>query len=240
MPRYLTIDSPSAGQHHKESCIMAPRMLLWAKEPVLNTALQSVGSQHPSSLCTSSHNLWNPFLPTLIRLFSKAESPLTASSVLGTESHIACLYFKASKRQKKKKTQHPKNQLFWLLILGAKRPSIVWSPWLKGMAVIGSWPAQHTLLPCPLQYLEVFLYPKLQDINICKSFWVFPGRKHYRRQQNQYYLYRSHYYELELHTVTVIKHYPGGHWKTWTKSCNTGWNKNKKGGSLSDGLMLSL
>lgn len=120
MPRYLTIDSPSAGQHHKESCIMAPRMLLRAKEPVLNIALQSVGSQHPSSLCTSSHNLWNPFLPTLIWLFSKAESPLTASSVLVTESHTACLYFKASKWQKKKNTT-PKKAIIFITHFGCKK-----------------------------------------------------------------------------------------------------------------------
>lgn len=44
-----------------------------------------------------------------------------------------------------------------------------------------------------------------------KGFQVFPGRKHYRRQQNQYYLYSSHYYKLELHAVAVIKRYPGDH-----------------------------
>lgn len=57
----------------------------------------------------------------------------------------------------------------------------------------------------------------------------------FRKQRNPYYLYRSHYYKLELHTVTVIRRYPGDHWKTWTKSCNTlGWNPNTKGNRHSD------
>lgn len=74
MPGYLTISSAGTEQHRMESRVMAPRMLFWAKVPVLNTALQSAGSQHPSPLCTSSYNLWN----TITILFSQ---PSSASSL---------------------------------------------------------------------------------------------------------------------------------------------------------------